>query len=614
MKNNLLLFLAVFFFSAFFSCKKIANYLDKPPGVDVNEDIIFSAKVQTEKYVADMYQLGMTCPFPIRSADAGFGGGLPSTGSGYALSYNTGLMGITDEAEQSESFSAVQAWNTGGITSFNITSSEDERYFIRWQAIRAANILLERINTVPDADATYKTMVSGEALFIRALNNFEMLKRYGGFPIVNKRIVSIEDSKIPRSNFEDCANSIVKDCDDAVAKLPATQPGNFIGRAHQGAALALKARTLLYAASPLFNAAAPPVSFGSAQDDKLLGYGNYDVNRWKLAADAARAVLDWAAANGYALVDVPANRIPTITPGGIVNGNYRSASLVNDNPEIILASKVYGAAKGIGNFPWQYLVPRTDYVANGGGFWTPPTVTFNFVRKYEKRDGSAQTWNPAGGNDLLTKYSELDPRFAQTVCYVGARLHVNVTRIQIWDGGASPKALSNSGNCKGGSWLLKFIPDAIATTAQIPVCPVFRVNEMLLSYAEALNEFSGPTTETFDAVNKVRARSGMPPLPATLTQSQFRDRVRNERDIELAFEDHRFNDIRRWKIAEQDGVMQGNFWGLQIKTLDNATPFPTAFSYLPFVFETRVWAAKEYFFPFDNNEVLKGNLKQNPGW
>ena len=161
---------------------------------------------------------------------------------------------------------------------------------------------------------------------------------------------------------------------------------------------------------------------------------------------------------------------------------------------------------------------------------------------------------------------------------------------------------------------MKFIPDALPTTAQIINCPVFRINEILLNYAEALNEFSGPTAEAYDAVNKIRTRSGMPNLPAGLSQAAFRQRVRNERDIELAFEDHRFDDIRRWKVAEQDGVMQGDMLGLKIQTLNNTSPFPTAFSYQPFVFETRVWTAKQYFFPYDYNEVLKGNLKQNPGW
>jgi hypothetical protein len=106
----------------------------------------------------------------------------------------------------------------------------------------------------------------------------------------------------------------------------------------------------------------------------------------------------------------------------------------------------------------------------------------------------------------------------------------------------------------------------------------------------------------------------MPNLPSGLTKDQFRLRIQNERDIELAFEDHRLSDIRRWRIAQNDGVMQGDMWGLEINRLNLATPFPTAFSYKPFVFETRVFPTHYYYMPFENNEVLKGNLKQNPIW
>lgn len=604
---------AVFFIGLLLvSCKKIENYLDKPPGVDIDEDVIFSARIEAEKFVATMYQLGMPSAYPLRANDINLGNGnfIPGT-AGSNFNMNSSLTGRTDEAEESESFSVAQDWNTASVTPQNIvTRGGDYRYFLRWQAIRAANIILERINDVPDGDQEYKDMVTGEALFIRAINNFEMLKYYGGFPIVTKKIITFEDSKIARSTFEECVNAILQDCDEALAKLPVDQPANFKGRAHKGAALALKARTLLYAASPLFNTATPPSSFGNAEDDKLICYGNADMNRWKLAADAAKAVLDWAQGAGYGLIDISENRIPVITPGQVVNGNYRTAWQQNDNIETILANKVYGNAKGSGSFPWQFFLPRSNYVANAGGNWTPPSVTFNFIRKYEKRDGTPQTWDLAGGNDLLEKYSELDPRFHQTVCYVGARLHANVTRIQIWEGSTSNKV-----TCRGGAWLLKFIPDALPAAPQIPHNPIFRINEVLLSYAEALNEFNAlPPAEAYDAVNQIRTRSGMPDLPSGLSKEQFRERVRNERDIELAFEDHRLNDIRRWVIADQDGVMSGNMWGLEINRLNNASPFPTAFSYLPFVFETRTFQSRMYLYPYDNNEVLKGNLKQNPGW
>jgi len=610
MKNNFLLVIIVLFAGlSFLSCKKVKDFLDKPPGIDINEDIVFSAKIEAEKYVANLYQYGMHCPFPLRAADAGFNG-FPSTGGAFSGNMNTATIGITDEGEASESFAVIQDWNTAAVTPQNIVSREDQRYFLRWMAIRVANILIERINEVPDADQAYKDMVKGEALFIRALNNFETFKRYGGFPIVNKRIITLDESRIPRSTVEECVNAIVKDCDDAVALLPVTQPSNFTGRAHQGAALALKSRTLLYAASPLFNTATPYLSFGNAADDKLICYGNVDNNRWKMAADASRAVIDWADGAGYALVDDadPLKRSPVPVAGQKVVGNYRTSWEQNDNTEIILASKIYGTAKRIDQFPWQYFLPRSDYVPNASGNWTAPTVTFNFVRKYEKRDGTMQTWDYAGGNNLLDKYSELDPRFCQTVCYTGARLHSSVTQVQIWEGASSNKA-----NCKGGAWISKFINDALPQGPQFPVCPIFRVNEILLNYAEALNEFSGPSAEAYEAINKIRTRSGMPDITG-LSQQEFRQKIHNERDIELAFEDHRLFDIKRWMIAEQDGVMTGSMWGLEINKLNDDPPFPTAFRYKPFVFETRTFLKKMYLHPYDNNEVLKGNLKQNPGW
>lgn len=622
MKRNFIIIYSCLSIAFLFSCKKVTNFLDKAPGVDIDENTIFSSKVQLEQYVATMYQFGLPSPLPLRGES-----GVPVSAN------NTNASSITDEAEASESFSFTQNWNAGGINATNIIGNEDYRYSIRWQSIRIANIILERIGEVPDADQTYKDQVSGEALFIRAINNFEMFKRYGGFPLVMKRVTTIEESKIARSSLDSCVKAIVKDCDDAVAKLPVTQPSTFTGRANKGVALALKARTLLYAASPLFNTATPYLDFGG-EDNKLICYGNYDKNRWKDAADAAKAVLDWAQSAGVALVDVPAKRIPRFAPGGIVDGNYRTAWGQNDNPETILANKAFGTAKANYQFPYQAVLVRSDYVANAAGFWVATSPTFNFVRKYEDTLGNVVNWNMAGGDDLLSIYGKLDPRFSQTVVYEGARLHNNATRVQIWQG-----ALSNKSNCKGGNWLLKWVPDAIGTSNQIPYIPLFRLDEFYLSYAEATNEFNGPGSASvapltpaqipayvatynypavpaspYDMVNKVRLRSGMPPLQAGLSQSDFRNKLHNERDIELAFEDHRFNDIRRWMVAEQDGVMQGDFFGLEINKLNSVTPFPTAFSYKPYVFETRTWQRREYLFPYDNNEVLKGNLKQNPGW
>ncbi|UFH58001.1 RagB/SusD family nutrient uptake outer membrane protein [Spirosoma sp. KNUC1025] len=166
-------------------------------------------------------------------------------------------------------------------------------------------------------------------------------------------------------------------------------------------------------------------------------------------------------------------------------------------------------------------------------------------------------------------------------------------------------------DCDGGAWLKKLLPDALSASAgAVPNGIVFRLAEAYLNYAEALNEAQGPVPAAYEAVNTIRARSGMPKLPAGLTKEQFRDRVRNERDIELAFEDHRLYDIRRWKIAENDGVMQGSFYGLKITKITGSTDF----KYEPYVFETRTFLTRMYLHPFLNTEVFKGYLVQNPGY
>lgn len=557
------------------SCDKPLNeFLDKAPGVDVTEATIFSSKVQLETFIAGTYRIGIHSVFTYNDAN------LIPTSKTFCIN-----APITDEAEAEVAFFHTEQWNAGNvIPSSALVASEDYRYFVRWTAIRNCNIILERIREVPDADEAYKNQVIGEMKFIRALNYSEMFKRYGGVPLVDKRLDPAEAPALKRSTVEEVVNFIVKDADEAVAKLPATYTANFRGRATKTAAQMLKARTLLYAASPLFNTATPYLSLGT--DNKLICYGNQDNSRWQAAADAAKAVLDIAPAGNFAL----------ITDKG-VDKNYKYAWEQNDNAEVVLASKAF-ASRGRTQFPWVGLQPVS--IINS---WGGVSVIHNFVRKYEKKDGTPQTW--PGGNDLLKKYAELDPRFAQTVGYTGSSYNKDVPLLETFQGGR------HASDCDGGAWLKKFMPDALSSTANaVPNDMVFRLAEAYLNYAESMNEAQGPVAAAYDAVNAIRARSGMPKLPAGLTKEQFRDRVRNERDIELAFEDHRLWDLRRWKVAENEGVMQGSFYGLKISKITGSTDF----KYDPYVFETRTFLPRMYLHPFSNTEVYKGYLVQNPGY
>lgn len=560
------------------SCdKKLDEFLDKAPGVDITENTIFSSKVQLENFIAGNYRIGLHSIFTYNDAN------LIPTSRTFTIN-----AAATDEAEAEATFFHTQQWNSATITSADaLVGQEDYRYYMRWRAIRNCNLILERIGDVPGLDEVYKNQVIGETKFIRALNYAEMLKRYGGVPIIDKRFESLDDPKIARSTVEDVVNFIVKDCDDAVSTLPATYPSNFRGRATKTAAQMLKARTLLYAASPLFNTATPYLSLGT--NNKLICYGNQDPKRWQLAADAAKAVLDLAPAGGFALV----------TDKG-ADKNYKYAWEQNDNTEVVLAEKAYGS-RGRQQFPWYGIQPISV-----AGAWGGVSVLHNFVRKYEKKDGTPQTWNLAGGgSDLLKKYGELDPRFAQTVGYTGSFWNRDFPVLETFQGGR------NANGCVGGAWMKKLIPDVLSTTSGAsPNSIVFRLAETYLNYAEALNEAQGPVPAAYDAINTIRQRSGMPKLTTGLTKEQFRERVRNERDIELAFEDHRLWDIRRWMTAENDGVMRGAMYGLRVFKITGSTEY----RYEPYVIETRTFLPQMYLHPFLNTEVYKGYLVQNPGW
>lgn len=584
MKNATIIIVTSIMLLTIASCEDMmGDFLEKAPGVDVTEDTIFSSKSQVEMFLASIYEYGI---------HSNLGLGNPNNGApAIANSAGTIDAGATDEAEACANWYDPQKWNNASVSPNN---TDDPRFSHRFTAIRKITVMLDRVDGVPDITKEYANQLKAESKFVRALNYFEMLKRYGGVPIIDHRLQLDENLKIPRATIEEVVNFIVKDCDEAISDLPINQLGALRGRATRGAALALKARTLLYAASDLFNTDKPYLDFGA--NNKLICYGNKDKERWKLAANAAKAVLDWAKEAGCFL----------ITDQG-VEGNYRYSWQVYDNPEIIFAEK---SSESVGKYtwPWSAISPPTVYSGNAGQ--SGVTITLNFVSKYEDRFGNRVDWN--GGSNLQAKMASLDARFSQTVVGNLMRWNSEFPKLQLWqDSGSGPGADVNT--CYGGFWLHKLYPEEISEVVwtKIPNSTLYQLNEAYLNYAEALNEYNeGPNQEAYDAINAIRKRSGQPNLPTQLGYLEFREKVRNERAVELAFDGHRFYDIRRWMIAEEEGIMQGGMLGIKIYQI----PGSAEYRYEPYVFETRSFSRRMYLHPFGTGEINKGYLIQNPGY
>lgn len=576
----------IFIFAAILTGGVSCDYLDKGPGVDVTEDDIFSSITNVETFLASIYQKGI---------HSNFGYGAPNNSEDDGTNpHSSPWTGRCDESEQCAPWYEPNNWNSASVTADN---TDDRRWEFRWQAIRMIALMCERVDEVPSISVSYANQLRAECRIIRALNYFEMLKYYGGVPVIDRFFDISDDMSVPRSSVEEVVNFILKDIEESLEYLPDAQRGTERGRIDKGVAYALRSKTLLYAASPLFNTATPYMDLG--ENNRLLCYGNYDPARWEAAAEAADDCLQWAAANGCHL----------ITDQGVEN-NYLYSWEQYDNAEIILAEKAH-SYMGNWTWPWSAISPPNVYPGNAGQ--SGITVTLNHVRKYEDRDGNPVSWD--GGDDLQAKMAGLDPRFG--ACIVGnlGRWNDEFPRLELYEGGR------HANTCYGGFWLHKHYPSAISSTVwqYIPNSTLFQLNEIYLNFAEAMNEAYGPddshgySMTAREAVNIIRARSGMPAIEVSDAsgQDEFREAVRHERDIELAFDNHRFWDIRRWMIAEEEGVMQGAMYGIRITAIDGN---PDEYHYEPYVFENRSWNRRGYLHPFSTNEINKGYLVQNPGY
>ena len=497
-----------------------------------------------------------------------------------------------DEAEYVWPSSSVHTYYNGTWSSINTV---DDLWSHFYKAIRAANLFLEKGAGQTFEDNKYQSDYSKamlkynnlqyEVRFLRAYFYFELIKRYGGVPLVTKVLTEDESNSVTRDTYDNVSQFIVNECDTAAKYLPKSYDVSYdleTGRATRMAALALKARVLLYGASKLHNN--PVVT-----------------QKWVDAAKSAKTLIDSASVykiNTFVAYDKIPNNIAL--------------------PELIYARREAnsGTFEGL-NYPIGFV---------GGNSGTCPTQ--NLVDAYEVKksgsplDGTAFDWNDPTftASPYNNPYANRDPRLAFTVVLNNTTWADN-QKVEAWYGGNSGQ--QKTGASQTGYYLKKYVDKTISfqpsgTTATRHVWVVFRYAEVLLNYAEAMNEaFANPnykdatfTLSAVDAVNLVRKRTGVSliAIPSTINTDDFRAKVRNERMVELAFEDHRFWDIRRWMIGPQTVAIKRT----NIVAIDATKG---QFKYTTSTTTDRIWDDKMYYYPIPLAEIYKnGKLQQNPGW
>lgn len=575
-------------------CKK---YLDQVPHDRITIEEVFRKKQPSEQYLANVYS--------YVNDESDVWNGYP-------------WLGNSDEADVTWSKYPIYDLNIGNIAAGSPRFDKWKQYY---EAIRSATYFIRHIdeNTeIRNLNGQQRIdQYKAEARCLRAYYYFLLMRQYGPVIIMGDTLLSpdapAEALQLARSPFDACVDYVSNELDQAASVLPLLPSANGqtsnmeYGRMTKGIALAIKSRLLLYAASPLYNGNTELAGFKS-QDGVPLIAQTYDAEKWKRAADAAKAVIDL---NLYSLFK---------DPGGDVTKSLQGIFFQAWNNEQIFVRKSNGLPT------WDvHCMPRQ------AGGWCGIGATQEQVDAYFMKDGlpihesplyTATGFTNIGGVNVYNMYINREPRFYTDVTYNNS----------IFQGGnmKEPKPITfylSGPNGKNGhptdwsrtGYLVRKnvgpqTNDGSGGNGQRQERPIilFRLGELYLNYAEALNEYAPSHPDILVYLNRIRERGGVPqygqgtdPLPVPASPSDMRKRIHAERRVELAFEGHRWFDIRRWKIAPR---VMGQVHGMDVNKDGNDF-------YKRVVAATHLFRPANYWFPITQYELDRSRLMvQNPGW
>lgn len=462
----------------------------------------------------------------------------------------------------------------GVITPDNISSGNAQIHpFLNcWSKFyslnRDLNIFFEKIETAPIEDFIKNRMI-GEMKFVRAYIYSRLIWTYGGVPIIDYQFdLGQENYSVTRNTYDECVTFIIDELDDAIAMLPNEQTGKFLGRASADAARALKARVLLYAASPLNN----PTN---------------DLAKWQAASDAAEELIN----TRYSL-----------------HNDYHGLFL-SHNDEVIFA-RYHSQA--------NQLALSLQVGRNGDHGWGSDSPTQNLVNDYEMANGELPylpdgSVNPASGYDPQNPYVNRDPRFYASILFDGAVWMNRAT--ETYTGGLDSRGgpIDNWNGSMTGYYIKKFVDEAVPVSGSTIYATspwiVFRYGEILLNYAEA-QFMLGHEDVARDYANDLRERMGVNMPLVDESGEALLERIRHERRIELVLEGHRYYDVRRWKIGHLTEVAP--IMGITITKTDDTKTY----DYTSNKLLDRTWDNKLNLLPIPRTEVDRSlnTLEQNPGY
>ncbi len=546
------------------------------------------------------------------------------------------LASMTDEAMFIHGRAIAQV-SQSNVSADGNHFTDNGKWMWTWQnmyrSIRACNAFFEQVENSPIKEDPIVSRLSGEVHFLRAWFYHGLVKTIGGVPIIeNTYSLEGEDFSVTRDTYSNCIDYIVADLDAAAGFLQDEEMGQ--GRANYGAALAMKAEVLLYAASDLHDM--PTASTNSTlisgyPNKELLGYTSGDRDaRWRAAKDAAEAVMNLGR---YSLAfPNPA------TPEEASENMYQMH--MDDNSESIWSRYWSGEKTEWGN--------RIHLINGPNGYhnWAGNVPLQTLVDDYEMMDGSSFDWeNPT---HAANPYENRDPRFYADILYDGADWRerpsdvasrdpanqIQTGTYEKWDPNTSSvvthfgldtrsSPIEDWNGTRSGYYVKKFYDRTVNGSGErqdVPY-PFFRYTEILLNYIEAsieLNELGDAATY----LNMLRQRAGMPDI-TEVTQDDLRDRYRHERRLELAYEDHRFFDGRRWMIGPtlhrpaQGIQITGTLKpGKQVETYRySKDDYDYTYEVIELTNEVRAWQDKMYFIPLHRDELNRNTaLIQNPGY